>query len=272
MNKLLFTLPRPAVPIFTLGRSSASVVTAAEEGSSRADGSASAVGAWTSSDLAFPVRRVYCVGRNYREHALEMGGDPAREPPFFFAKPADAVVVCDPDPGAASTIIPYPSKTTSLHFEGELIVAIGKEGAKGGAVPVDRALDHVYGYSVGCDLTRRDLQAEAKKKGRPWDTAKGFDHSCPMAPIVPKEHVTLDEEAQLVLDVNGNTKQRSSIGKMVYSVPELISKLSEFFRLRRGDLIMTGTPAGVSNLNVGDSVSITCGGLVPCRFVIGEAE
>ena len=219
------------------------------------------------SDLDFPIRRIYCVGRNYREHAIEMGGNPDKEPPFFFQKPTDAVVVCNPT--STATCIPYPPMTSSLHFEGELIIAVGKDGLR---IPVDHAMDHVYGYSIGCDLTRRDLQSEAKKMGRPWDAAKGFDQSCPMSPIIPKEEISLDVDSCIQLEVNDSIRQQSTIGNMIYDVPEIISNLSHLFRLRQGDLILTGTPAGVSHLNVGDSVSITCGSLIPCRFAIGEPE
>ncbi|KAL9184394.1 hypothetical protein ACHAXT_002480 [Thalassiosira profunda] len=189
------------------------------------------------------IRRVYCVGRNYREHALEMGGDPDREPPFFFQKPADAVVVCNP---GATTRVPYP--------------------------PMTSAMDHVFGYAIGCDLTRRDLQSKAKKMGRPWDAAKGFDHSCPLSPIIAKEDIELNAANAIQVNVNGNTRQHSTIGHMIYSIPEIISNLSQLFRLCQGDLILTGTPAGVAEMNVGDRVSITCGDLIPCEFVMGEPE
>lgn len=195
-----------------------------------------------------------------------MGGNPDREAPFFFTKPADSAVVCSP---SSVTFVPYPTETVSLHHEGELIVAIGKDGLR---IPVQHAMEYVYGYSIGCDLTRRDLQSAAKKKGRPWDAAKGFDNSCPLSPIVSKEDLVLDENAQLILKVNGIVKQQSAIGEMIYSIPEVISHLSQLFRLRKGDLIMTGTPAGVSDLTVGDQVSISCGDLLPCEFVVGPSE
>jgi fumarylpyruvate hydrolase len=244
------------------------------------DGVAVAVSAvagarWVRSDREFPVRRVYCVGRNYREHAIEMGGDPDAEPPFFFQKPADAVVVCDPTTAttthrAGAAVVPYPTATSSLHHEGELVVAIGTDG--GLRVRVEDAMDHVYGYAVGCDLTRRDLQEEAKRSGRPWDAAKGFDGSFPISPIVPRRDFELSGDTAIELAVNGSVRQRSALGCMIHSVPEIVSNLSQFFALRQGDLILTGTPAGVSRLKVGDSVSITCGDLIPCRFVVGEPE
>ena len=253
---------------------------------------------WVDSNLEFPIRRIYCVGRNYRDHAIEMGGNPEREAPFFFQKPSDAIVVCyndnnnnnnnvggggDNGTDKRTTIaianiptIPYPSMTSSLHYEGEFIVAIGKDGA---CISVENASSHIYGYAVGCDLTRRDLQNEAKKSGRPWDAAKGFDFSCPMSPIIPREELDVlelaDEDDQLVLTltVNNAIRQRSSIRNMIYSTSEIISNLSNLFRLQKGDIILTGTPAGVSNLSVGDVVSISCGDyLIPCEFAVGEPQ
>ena len=213
------------------------------------------------------------IRSGYREHAIEMGGNPDREPPFFFQKPADSVVVCNqaaPGSAAKTCIIPYPPMTSSLHYEGELIVALKGDGLR---IPVEDAMDHVYGYSVGCDLTRRDLQSDAKKCGRPWDASKGFDQSCPMSPIIPKEDIDLDAtKTKIQLEVNNAIRQQSTIGNMIYSVPEIISNLSQLFRLCQGDLILTGTPAGVSHLNAGDTVSIKCGNLIPCEFEIGQPE
>ena len=282
MIKALFNLPRPTVPIFVrssrtaaagVGSTSSSIEsneTLSSSVSEHDDGASS----WMKSDLEFPIRRVYCVGRNYREHAIEMGHDPDREPPFFFQKPSDAVFVCNKtvstsSGGSSSSSIPYPPMTSSLHYEGELIVAIGKDGLR---IQVEDAMNHVYGYSIGCDLTRRDLQSDAKKMGRPWDAAKGFDFSCPMSPIVPKEDIKMDANVSIQLKVNGSTRQQSTIGSMIYSVPEIISNLSQLFRLQAGDIILTGTPAGVSHLNIGDEVSITCGDLIPCNFTVGESE
>ena len=164
--------------------------------------------------------------------------------------------------------------TSSLHYEGELVVAIGKEGF---CIKEENAFDHIFGYAVGCDLTRRDLQAEAKKMGRPWDTAKGFDFSAPIGAIVPKdesesEGLLSPSTSSITLKVNGGICQDSSLDHMIWSVPEIISHLSSYFRLRAGDLIMTGTPEGVGALDIGDSVTISCGSLPPCDFVIGEAE
>jgi len=223
----------------------------------------------------FDVNRIYCIARNYREHAIEMGHDPDRDHPFFFQKPANAIVDT-----AASTrnVIPYPPMTSSLHHEGELVVAIGKQGLY---IKEEDAFDHVFGYAVGCDLTRRDLQAEAKKMGRPWATAKGFDFSAPIGAIVPKDEEGLEDllssssgttSSNISLRVNDDVRQDSSLDNMIWNVPEIIAHLSKYFRLRPGDLVMTGTPAGVNALNVGDSVSISCGNLPSCEFVIGEAE
>ena len=163
------------------------------------------------------------------------------------------------------------SGTNNLHFEAELVVAIGKDGPHNN-ISVETAMDYVYGYSIGCDLTRRDIQSEAKKNARPWDAAKGFDHSCPLSPIIPKEDIDLDADTSIQLTVNGAIQQQSTIGKMIYNVPEVISNLSQLFRLQQGDLILTGTPAGVGKLDIGDEVSITCGDLIPCKFIIGEAK
>ncbi len=194
----------------------------------------------------FPVRRVYCVGRNYEAHAREMGGDPDREPPFFFSKPADAVVYVAP---GATGEFPYPSLTSNVHFEMELVVAIGKGGKD---IPVERALEHVYGYALGLDMTRRDLQAEAKKLGRPWETAKGFDYSAPLGPIYPVAKVGHIEHGAIWLTVNGVETQRSDVSQLIWSTPETIAYLSKLFELQPGDLIFTGTPEGVGAVVKGD--------------------
>ena len=218
----------------------------------------------------FPINRIFCVGRNYREHALEMGGDPDREPPFFFTKPADAIVDTSTSGGSASTcVVPSPPMTSSLHFEGELVVAIGKGGLR---IPESEAESHIFGYAVGCDLTRRDLQAEAKKKGRPWDAAKGFDHSGPCGFIVPKGETDVSPSTILKLTVNGERRQETTLDKMVWNIPETISYLSTLFRLKPGDLIFTGTPAGVGEVKQDDVVSVTCGDLPPCSFKVGPPE
>lgn len=182
----------------------------------------------------FPVRRVYCVGRNYAEHVKEMGND-LRDPPFFFAKPADAVVI-----GGAP--IAYPPQTEDFHHEVELVVAIGKDGT---AIREHDALSHVYGYAAGLDMTRRDLQALAKKAGRPWTMAKGFDQSAPIGTIAPASVIGHPAKGAISLSVNGAERQRGDLSEQIWSVPETIAFLSRLVTLRAGDLIMTGTPAGV---------------------------
>jgi fumarylpyruvate hydrolase len=199
----------------------------------------------------FPVRRIYCVGRNYADHAREMGMDPTREPPFFFGKPRDTVV-----PGGGD--IPYPSCTANLHYEVELVVALGKGGRD---VPVAEALDCVYGYAVGIDLTRRDLQAKAKDKGQPWDPAKGFDQSAPISVITPVSMGGHPESAAIWLSVNGAEKQRGNVAQMTWSVPEVIAHISRFMALAPGDLIFTGTPSGVGPIVQGDRVRCGIDGL-----------
>ena len=190
----------------------------------------------------FPVRRVFCVGRNYAAHAREMGHDPDREPPFFFTKPADALV---PD-GAT---IPYPLATRDLHHEVELVVALGKGGTD---ISAAQALDCIFGYAVGIDLTRRDLQGEAKKLARPWDVGKAFDHSAPCSAIVPAARIGHPERGRIRLAVNGVTRQDGDLAQMIWSTPEVIAHLSRLFALAPGDLIFTGTPAGVGPVERGD--------------------
>jgi fumarylpyruvate hydrolase len=210
------------------------------------------------SGLRFPVHRIYCVGRNYAAHALEMGMDPDREPPFFFAKPADAVV-------ANGTPVPYPPRTANLHHEIELVVAIGSGGRD---IPLERALAHVFGYAVGNDLTRRDLQFAAREQGRPWDVAKGFDASAPVSAIRPAAEVGHPERAAIWLEVNGETRQRASLSEMIWSVPEIVAELSTYFELRPGDLIFTGTPEGVGPVGPGDSLVGGIDGLETLRTTI----
>lgn len=203
-----------------------------------------------SSDL-FPVHRIYCVGRNYAEHAREMGHDPDREPPFFFSKPADAVVM----DGAT---IAYPPLTSDLHHEAELVVAIGTGGAN---IPEAEAAAHIWGYAVGNDLTRRDLQAEAKKKGRPWDMAKGFDRSAVIGPLHPVSAVGHPASGAITLSVNGDLRQSGDLAEMIWPVPSVVSILSRAVTLQPGDLIMTGTPAGVGALQPGDRCEVAIEGL-----------
>lgn len=190
----------------------------------------------------FPVRRIYCVGRNYAEHAREMGHDPDREPPFFFSKPADALVIAGAD-------TPYPPATRDLHHEIELVVAIGREAT---AIDASKALDHIWGYAAGIDLTRRDLQATAKKLGRPWDMAKGFDASAPIGDLAPVSRIGHPKSGRIELRVNGFSRQLGDISDMIWSVPEAVAYLSGLVTLMPGDLIFTGTPAGVATLNRGD--------------------
>ncbi len=199
-----------------------------------------------TSDL-FPVHRIYCVGRNYADHAREMGFS-EREAPFFFAKPPDAVL---PVPFGTTGQLPYPGETTNLHHEIELVVAIGKSGSN---IAAADALEHVYGYAVGLDMTRRDLQFALRDKGRPWDVAKGFDYSAPISPIKPLSMTGEIVSAQIWLNVNGERRQASDTGKLIWSVNETIEYLSKFFELRPGDLIYTGTPAGVGAVKRGDEL------------------
>jgi fumarylpyruvate hydrolase len=199
----------------------------------------------------FPVHRVYCVGRNYAAHAREMGSNPEREPPFFFTKPANALV-------ANNATIPYPPRTANLHHEIELVVALGKGGKN---IAAAQALDHVFGYAVGNDLTRRDLQFEARDKGRPWDTGKAFDHSAPISAIVPAAQCGHIAKGKIWLKVNDEMRQQADISDLIWSVPEVIAELSTLFELAPGDLIYTGTPAGVSAVKSGDRMEGSVEGL-----------
>jgi fumarylpyruvate hydrolase len=202
----------------------------------------------SGSQDSFPVRRVYCVGRNYAAHAREMGFDPDREPPFFFCKPADAVV---PVAEGNTLSLPYPPETANLHYEIELVAAIGKGGAD---IPVGEALQHVWGYAVGLDMTRRDLQMKMREAGRPWELGKAFDQSAPIGPLHPAQSVNGIEQAGIWLQVNGTDRQRSDIGKLIWSIAETIAYLSKYFRLEAGDLIYTGTPEGVGPVVRGDKM------------------
>jgi fumarylpyruvate hydrolase len=201
------------------------------------------------SQQRFPVHRIYCVGRNYADHVREMGSD-IKEPPVFFTKPADAIV-------ASGVAVPYPPRTENFHYEVELVIAVGGAGRN---IPAAHALDHVFGYAVGNDLTRRDLQGASKKKGQPWDTGKAFDASAPIGAIRPASlgHV---EKGRIWLKVNGEIKQESDVSEMIWHVPEIIAELSNFFELRAGDLIYTGTPAGVGPLKPGDQIECHVDGL-----------
>lgn len=210
----------------------------------------------TASEERFPVRRIFCVGRNYAEHTREMGGDPNRELPFFFTKPADAVV-------ESGSVLPFPKATSNLHHEMELVVAIGREGEN---IAKEDALDHVFGYASGIDLTRRDLQQKAKEKGRPWDSGKAFDQSAPCAAITPVDRVPEIAGAKIWLTVNGETRQSATIADLIWSIAEVISILSTEFILKPGDLIYTGTPAGVGPLEPGDRIEGFVDGLDPIRI------
>ncbi len=194
------------------------------------------------SDQLFPVRRVYCVGRNYAAHAIEMGGDPDKEPPFFFQKNPDNIV-------AGGGTFPYPSGTSDVHHEIELVVYLSKGGEN---IPVGEALDHVFGYGVGLDMTRRDLQGEAKKLGRPWEVGKAFEHSAPCGEVVPAAEIGHPESGAIWLKVNGKTAQEGDLNQLIWKVPETIAYLSGLFRLAAGDVIMTGTPSGVGPVSRGD--------------------
>ena len=210
----------------------------------------------------FPVRRIFCVGRNYAAHAREMGKDPDREPPFFFMKPADAVV----DDGAK---IPYPPETSDFHYEIELIVAIGTGGAN---ISVGRALDHVWGYGVGLDMTRRDLQQAAKDLGRPWDWGKGFDLSAPCAPLQRVAQTGHPSTGRIWLSVDGKVKQDGDLGELIWPVPDIISILSRSMALAPGDIIMTGTPAGVGAVVAGNRMTGGVAGLGEITIDVVAAE
>ena len=203
---------------------------------------------------SFPVRRIYCVGRNYEEHAKEMGFT-GREAPFFFLKPADAVVVAKPN---QTTPVPYPSLTQNLHHEIELVVAIGTGGKN---IKAADAMKHIYGYAVGLDMTRRDLQNEMKKQGRPWCIGKAFDHSAPIGPITPAAQAGDVAHAEIALEVNGQVRQSSTTAKLIWNIAETIEHLSAAWELQPGDLIYTGTPEGVAAVVTGDVLTGHVAGL-----------
>lgn len=197
------------------------------------------------SDQVFPVRRVYCIGRNYAAHAIEMGHDPNREPPFFFQKNPDNLYVGD--------TFPYPAQTKDVHHEIEMVVALKSGGTN---IPVDKALDHVWGYGVGLDMTRRDLQGIAKEMGRPWEIGKAFELSAPIGPLKPVSAVGHPDAGLVQLKVNGKPKQTGDLNQMIWKVPEMISYLSDYFELAAGDVIMTGTPSGVGPVVQGDVMEV----------------
>ena len=214
------------------------------------------------SSERFPVHRIYCVGRNYADHAREMGGNPEREPPFFFSKPADAIVESGGE-------VPYPPRTENLHHEIELVVAIGREGKD---IPLEDADAYIFGYAVGNDLTRRDLQFKSRDAGRPWDTAKGFDHSAPITAIHRIEETGIIERGEIWLTVNLEKRQTSNLDQMIWSVPEIIAELSQLYTLKPGDLIFTGTPSGVGPLIEGDEVEGGVELLGILRFKIADDD
>ena len=192
-------------------------------------------------DAAFPVRRIYCVGRNYAAHAVEMGHDPDKEPPFFFQK--------NPDNLLLDGRFPYPPKSEDVHHEIEVVVALGEGGTN---ISVERALDHVYGYGLALDMTRRDLQGEMKKLGRPWEIGKAFEQSCPCTPLRTSKKIGHPDRGAIWLEVNGERRQEGDLDQMIWKVPEMIAYLSEFFELAPGDLILSGTPSGVAAVKRGD--------------------
>ncbi len=211
------------------------------------------------SDRLFPVHRIYCVGQNYAAHSREMGGDPDREPPFYFMKPADSVA----ENGAT---IPYPPRTKNLNHEIELVVAIGKSGKN---IDLARAQEHIFGYAVGIDLTRRDLQAEAKDKRRPWDTGKSFEHAAPVSAVHKVEEIGHPSTGRIWLAVNGDVRQDGDVKDMIWNVPETIAELSTLFTLAPGDLVFTGTPAGVDAVSSGDYITGGIDGVDEISIAIG---
>ncbi len=213
------------------------------------------------TDAAFPVRRIYCVGRNYAAHVREMGGD-ERDPPFFFQKPADAIV-------ASGSVVPYPSLTQDLQFEIELVLAIGKGGRD---IALERAAEHVFGLATGIDLTRRDVQVNARKTGRPWGIGKAFDHSAPITAITPLAGGSLPESGSICLDVNGETKQQGDLAELIWNCAEVVAVLSTHYELVAGDLIYTGTPSGVGPVTPGDRIVGRVQDLPELEITIGEAR
>ena len=202
------------------------------------------------SDDRFPVRRVYCIGRNYAAHTIEMGGDPDRDPPFFFQK--------NPDNLDQSGAFPYPVKSTDVHHELEMLVALKSGGTD---IPVESALDHVYGYAVALDMTRRDLQGEAKDLRRPWEIGKAFERSAPCGPLIPASEVGHPDHGPVTLTVNGAVRQQGDLDQMIWKVPEMIAYLSEYFELAAGDVILSGTPSGVAAVQRGDTMEAVIDGL-----------
>lgn len=216
------------------------------------------------SEHYFPVRRVYCIGRNYAEHAREMGSDPSREPPFFFCKPNDAQSIVPIRAGKIAQL-PYPSLTQDFHYELELVVAIGKDGQH---IAEATAHEHIFGYALGLDMTRRDLQSQMKKTGRPWEIGKAFDYSAPIGDIYPAQTVVNIHCADIRLSVNDTVKQHSNISRLIWSVNETIAQLSQLFALKAGDLIFTGTPEGVGAVVKGDRLTGEIDGLGKIELIV----
>ncbi len=212
---------------------------------------------------SFPVRRVYCVGRNYAAHAREMGFDPDRDPPFFFCKPASAIVYCPP---GEAVDCPYPVKTSNFHHEIELVVAIGSSGKD---VPIAQANELIYGYGLGLDMTRRDLQISMRDIGRPWEIGKAFDNGAPLGQIYPRSTTGLIESGTIAVSVGGETRQNSNVTHLIWSIPEIISNLSTLFELQSGDIIYTGTPDGVGHVNAGEQLIGSMQGLADISITYG---
>jgi fumarylpyruvate hydrolase len=208
-------------------------------------------------DTLFPVRRIYCIGRNYAAHAIEMGHDPDREDPFFFQK--------NPNNLSTANTFPYPPHTSDVHHEAEMLVALKTGGTN---IPVSSALDHVFGYGLALDMTRRDLQGIAKKAGRPWEIGKAFEHSAPCGPIHPVSEVGHLDQGRVELKVNGEVRQEGDLNQMIWKVPEMISYLSEYFELAPGDVILSGTPSGVGPVVAGDTMELSIDGLGSISVVV----
>jgi fumarylpyruvate hydrolase len=211
----------------------------------------------SGSDLRFPVRRIYCIGRNYAAHTIEMGHDPDRDPPFFFQK--------NPDNLDTSGEFPYPVKSSDVHHEVEMVVALKSGGVN---IPVEEALGHVYGYGVGLDMTRRDLQGEAKYLRRPWEIGKAFERSAPCGPLAPASEIGHPASGMVQLKVNGAVRQTDDLGQMIWKVPEMISYLSEYYELAAGDIIMSGTPSGVASVTKGDVMEAGIAGVGTLRVTV----
>ncbi|MCG7624264.1 fumarylacetoacetate hydrolase family protein [Epibacterium sp. Ofav1-8] len=209
------------------------------------------------SQALFPVRRVYCIGRNYAAHAVEMGHDPERAPPFFFQKAPDSL--------DASGEFPYPVMSAEVHHEAELLVALGQGGQD---IAEAEALEHVWGYGLALDMTRRDLQGQAKAAGRPWEIGKSFEHAAPVAPLLPATEIGHPHEGDLRLTVNGDLRQQGNLNQMIWKIPEIIAHLSRYYRLAAGDVILTGTPAGVGPVQRGDVMELSCPPLTSLRVEV----